>query len=246
MKKVDKSILITGMIVLGVMIVVFGVLGFFKNVSGYNTISASGESSISVSPDLVVVYFEILTTGSDGETASEENSEIYDRLYNSLTVLGFTDEQIVTQGYSVYPNYDYSSSTRRITGYTASHSVNVEIDASETDKIGPVLDAGIDSGAGISYISYELTEENQSKYKAEAIRTATEDARVKAEALAEGAGERLGKLVSISSSDYYYYPMMAYSRGDIMEESSGSDIATDINPSEQDVSARVTVLFRIR
>lgn len=246
--KIDKSVWITGMIVLGAIIIVLSVVGFFKGGTGYNTISSTGESSISVMPDFVSVYFNIQTEGGTAEEANSENSQIYDSLKNSLMAIGFEEDEIQTQGFSVYPNYDYGSETREITGYTASHSIFVRTDLENRNLIGQTIDAGISSGAGISHINYELAKENQSDYKAEAIRLATEDATTKAEALAEGAGKRLGRLVSVSTSDFYYQPWRVFSGADGSAESvtSSDEIVTQISPGEQEITARVTASFRIR
>jgi len=158
---------------------------------------------------------------------------------------GIGEDEIKTQNFNVYPNYDYSSSGQRITGYSATHSLKVEIAIDEKDKIGSVIDAGVGAGAGISYINYELNEDNQKKYKVEAIKLATEDARLKAEALAEGSGSNLGSLVSVSSSEWGYVPWMAADAGAVMEKS-GAEIATSITPSEQEITATVSAVFRIR
>ena len=147
----------------------------------------------------------------------------------------------------VYPDYNWESGTQKITGYTASHVVSVQVSIEEKEKLGSVIDAGIGAGAGINYINYELTAENQKKYKIDAIKSATQDATEKAEALAEGAGASLGRLVSISTNEFNYYPWMAYAQedsGGVVK--SGAEIATSITPSEQEISASVTAVFKIR
>ena len=108
-----------------------------------------------------------------------------------------------------------------------------------------MIDSGIGAGAGVSYINYELNEDNQKKYKLEAITLATEDARAKAAALAEGSGSSLGSLVSISSSEFGYVPWLAASADSVKGES-GAEVATSITPSEQEITASVTAVFRIR
>ena len=245
---VDKKVLITGMIVVGVIVLALIVSGWFNNGSMENTISSTGQSTIKVMPDLVNVYFNVQTTALTAKEASDKNSEIVNKMKDSLISLGFSNEEIKTEGFNVYPNYDWRSGTQKITGYTASHTVTIQILIAEKDKLGSAIDAGINAGAGINYINYELTEENQRSYKIDAIKAATEDATERASALAEGAGQSLGKLVSISTSDFGYSPWMAYAEADSGSGTvkSGSEIATSITPSEQEISATVTAIFRIR
>jgi hypothetical protein len=241
----DKSVQKTLIIVAGVLIVVLlGVL-CVNNFVYAKKITSYGTAAIEVLPDFVSVYFSVDTKGSTADEASDKNSEIVDKMKSALLAAGISEDEIKTQGFSVYPNYDYSSSVQKITGYSASHSLKVEIDVDEKNKIGSVIDAGVGAGAGISYINFELSEENQSKYKTETIKKATEDARLKAEALAEGSGSRLGSLVSISTSDFGYVPWLAASE-DAVKGNSGAEIATSINPGEQEVTASVTAVFRIR
>ena len=246
MKESNKGVLITGMIVVGVIILALIYFNFMGNATGQNTISSSGESTIKVLPDFVTVYFNVQTTGQTAANASDKNSEIVSKMKGSLIAIGFEDDEIKTQGFSVYPEYDWQSGSQRIKGYIATHSISVEVLIAEKEKIGKVIDAGISAGAGINYINYELSKENQNKYKIEAIKMATEDATAKARALAEGANRKLGKLVSISTSEFGYVPWLAYAEdasGGVVK--SGAEIATSITPSEQEISARVTAVFKI-
>ena len=244
--KIDQKVMTTGMIVIGAIIVALIFANGFNSGSMENTVSSTGQSTIKVMPDLVNVYFNVQTTGVTAEEASDKNSVIVDEMKASLIALGFEDSEIKTQNFNVYPEYDWRTSTQKITGYAASHSISIQIPIEEKEKLGSAIDAGINAGAGIGYINYELTEENQKAYKVVAIKAATEDATEKARALAEGAGQDLGRLVSISTSEFGYYPWAAYAVSDSGIGKSGAEIATSITPSEQDVSATVTAVFKIR
>jgi hypothetical protein len=239
LKKIDNSVLITLIIVGG--IVLLALFGNFS--SSQNTITSQGSSSIKVLPDIISVYFNVQTEGNTASEASNKNDEIVDKMNNILRSIGFEEDEIQTQGFNVYPNYDYQKGNQ-ITGYTATHSIKIEVFMRDKEKIGNVIDAGINSGAGISYINYELTRENQNMYKAEALKLATEDAKIKAGAIAEGTGRKLGSLVSISTSDFGYVPWLAVSETQVKD--SGAEIATQITPSEQEISAMVTAVFKIR
>ena len=126
----------------------------------------------------------------------------------------------------------------------ATNSVKLEIPANETGKVSASVDAGINAGAGVSYISFELNSDSQNRYKAQALKAASQDATTKAQAVADGLGKRLGSLVSVSVDSYNYMPWMASASG-----ASSADIqkaAPNIQPSSQDVTASVTAVFKIR
>lgn len=245
MARLDKSVQKTLIIVGGILIFVILVFAFINSLAYAKTISSTGTATIKVLPDFVSVYFSVDTKGATADEASDKNAEIVSKMKSALLAVGINEDEIKTQNFNVYPNYDYSGSSQRIIGYSASHSLKVEISIDEKDKIGSVIDSGVGAGAGISYINYELNEENQKKYKVEAIKAATEDAKIRAEALAEGAGSRLGRLVSISSSEFGYVPWLAASQ-EVVKGSTGAEITTQITPTEQEISAMVTAVFRIR
>lgn len=245
MKKLDKSVQKTLIIVGGILILAILIMVFVNNTTYSKTVSATGISTLKVTPDFVSVYFNIDTSGITAKEASEKNAVIFDDLEKALVAKGLDQKEIQTQSYNVYPNYDYRNGNSVIDGYIASYSLKIQVDVADKQKIGEVIDAGIGAGAGISYLNFEISEENQSIYKIEAIKLATEDAKAKATALAEGSGSELGSLVSVSSSDFNYVPWLAAS-SDAVKEESGSAIATSINPSEQEISATVTAIFRIK
>ena len=242
---IDKGVQKTLIIVLGILALAIIIFSFINYFSYSTNVSSTGTAKIEVMPDFVAIYFRVDTNGSTAKEATERNSEIVDKMKTSLSAIGVSDDEIKTQNFNVYPNYDYHEGGQRIIGYSASHSLKLNLPVNEKNRIGSVIDAGVGAGAGISYINYELDEKNQIKYKLEAIRLATEDAKTKALALAEGSGNNLGKLVSISSSEFYYQPWLAMSE-DAVTGSSGTEIATSITPSEQEITASVTAVFRIK
>ena len=247
----DNSVKITAMIVFGVLI--FALIGayiFFESNPTKETIAALGLSTITVVPDLVSVYFNVETNETTAKEAKDANSEIIDAMTVALIKEGFEESQIETVNFNVYEDFEYVydryTSKSISKGFKAIHSVRVKFSTKNSDKIGEVIDAGIDSGAMLSYINFELSQELENKNKAEALRLATEDARVKAEAIADGLGAELGKVVSVSTSDYRYAPFMAYDNtGSATLAVKSAEIETSINPSDQEISAQVSVVYKL-
>ena len=242
-QKISNSVLITLIIVAGIFIFSVATMVYLNSTVYAKTVSAAGSSTIKVMPDLVSIYFNIQTDGKTSSEANDKNSEISEKMKESLFELGFEKSEIQTQGFSIYPNYDWQSGTQKIKSYSATHSIVLKIPIDKKEKIGSTLDAGIGAGAGIGHINYELTDENQNKYKAEAIKKASEDAKTKAAAIADGTGQKLGKIVSISTEEFGYVPWLAVSEG--VTKESPVEIAAKITPSEQEISARVTAVFRM-
>lgn len=232
-----------------VFLALIGIFTLYPLAADTNTIKGHGESSIKVMPDLVEIYFNIETKANTTKEAAEKNSEITDKLITNLIKEGFERKDIQTQGYNIYEDYEWDDGKRIPKGYIAIHRIKVEMPTTQTDKIGSVIDSGINANATISYINFGLTKESQNKYKAEAIKLAAEDSKLKAEALAEGLDKKLGKLISVQQSEFNYYPWRAY---DMVSESGStskeivSQIETSIQPSEQEINANVVATFRIK
>ena len=243
--KMDKSVQITLIIVIG--IVVLGIMGFaiFSNINPSNTISTSGQATIDAVPDLVGVYFNIETKASTSEKATQDNAEIVEALKVELFKQDFSNDDIETISFNVYPNYNWNNGQQTTNGYIATHQIRVKVPITESEKVGEIIDAAVSAGAGISYINYELTTESQNRYKVEAIKLASEDARVKAEAMAAGLNKKLGSLVSVSDSNFDYYPWRLYDAAVGASAESAKQAATDIQPSSQTIYANVNVVFRI-
>jgi len=247
MTKIDKSVQITLIIVAG--FIILGLIGYFAFQSilpETNTVTGQGEAVVEAFPDLVGIYVNIETKGDTSKEAEDKNSEIFNSLQDFLIVKGFQERDIKTQNFNVYQDYDWINGKRISKGYKATHQLKIEFSTEDISKIGEVIDAGTDAGAGISYINFELSQDLQNQYKSEALKLAAQDARIKAEAIAEGLGKDLGKLVSTSSSDFYYSPWRVYDVAEGVSSSLIKEETAGIQPSEKDISARVTAIFKLK
>jgi uncharacterized protein YggE len=252
MTKKNNAVTITLIIVAG--FVILGLLGYslVNSMNPYkeDAVTVSGQSSIEVTPDLITVYFNIEEVADTSKEAEDVVSEKVNRLVNNIIAEGFSRDEIKTQNFNIYPEYEWKDGEREEAGYRATHSLKVEFSAEETSKIGDVIDAGTESEAMISYINFELSEELQQEKKAEAIKLAAQDAKVKAEAMADGFGLRVGKLQSVSMSEFGYQPWNLYrARGGmaVMEVAEDAKMQTaSITPADKDVSAYVTAVYKLK
>ncbi|MEM4336626.1 MAG: SIMPL domain-containing protein [Candidatus Woesearchaeota archaeon] len=207
------------------------------------TISATGIYQTKVMPDEAIVYAVIETRANTAEAAKNENSRISDAVLTSLIKAGIEKKDIQTENFNIYPEYDWSNGTQKLIGYVASNYL--KIITKDFNNIGKIIDASVDSGARINYINFELSIEKSNEYKAAALANASLDAKRKAESIATGLGKKLGDLVRVESSDYNYYPIPIYRAMDSAEISVKS-VATNIQPTTLDISASVTVIYKVK
>ena len=210
------------------------------------TVSAQGTAQVKAMPDEVSVYINVQARNASAELAQTQQNEISDDLITELVKLGFERKEIQTLSMSVYEDFDWSSGNRVSKGYLAVHQISVK--TNDFDKTGAIVDKAIESGALVSGINFELSQEKQNEYKQEALKKAGEDAKAKAEATAEGLGKNLGRLVSVESQDFYYYPRALYSGAGmdmVAENAQAKAAASSISPSEMDVSATLQVKYKL-
>jgi len=242
----NKSVTITLIIVVGVLLAIsLAIFGFRSIIAPQNTVNVEGIGTIETTPDLIGIYFNVEASGETSAEATQKNAQIVEDLKTNLIAKGFSEDEIKTQNFNVYPDYDWSNGQQKFKGYKATHSIKLEMPSENSKKIGEAIDAGVNAGAGISYINFELSTELENSLKAEAMKFAAQDARIKAEAVAEGFDKRLGKLVSTSVNDWGCYPMRAYdvAMGESVEQT--KEAVTQITPSEQEITARVNAVYKI-
>ena len=249
-QKMEKNVQITLIIVGAVILLAIGAAIYFKSNSVDNTITVNGQATAEVAPDLISVYFNVQTTGATSQAASDANTLIVNKLTDNIIALGFSKDDLQTQSFNVYPQYDYTTSKQTLTGYMATNSLIIKIPVSQKDKTSSVVDAGTNAGAGISYINFELSPSLQQSAKKAAIENASVDANVKAQAIADGFNKKLGRLVSVSLDQFNYRPGILYASSDssgagVSSAPEAKQAAVNINPSNQEVSASVTATYKL-
>jgi uncharacterized protein YggE len=251
----NNAIIITSIIAGVILIIALLALNTFNSVipSSKNSVTVEGVSTIKAMPDLITVNFNIETEGKTSAEATIANTAIYDDLIEEIKIAGFEEEDVKTESFSVYENTYWDNDYRKqITdGYKANHYLKVELSSEESSKLVSVINAGVNAGAGISYINFELSQKLQNEYKAQALKAASEDAMIKADAIASGFNKEAGKLLSVQTSNFGYSPWNVYtaksSNGMAYEDSIAvQEAATSIQPSDKDITASVTATFKLR
>jgi len=212
-----------------------------------NAISVQGSTEFDVAPDLAKIIFSIQTQSTTAQDAQIRNRETGSAVGAALTQAGVRAGDIQTTNYRVEKIQEWDPTGQKMVdkGYRVSNSFVVK--TKELSRVGPLLDAGIQAGANnVESISFELSDAKQKEVKTEALRKATMNAREKADALADGAGVRLGKVLTLSENSYYAQP---FYRSDAMmskAEMGGAPApATEISPQDVHISAQVSVTYEI-
>ena len=211
------------------------------------TVSAIGESKIKAQPDEVSIYLTIQNTTETAQEVQNNLSAVSDKLLLAMLKLDLAKEDVQLDSYGVNPNYVWDGRQQYQKGFSGYQSVIVKVKS--FNKVSEVVDASIGSGALVSAINFELSQDKQNEYKAQALEAAGKDAQIKAKATASGLGKSLGKLVSVQNNEYNYYPYRYYSY-DALGASSENAVmakqaAVDLAPKDLEITARIAVTYKL-
>lgn len=238
-KELKGTLIIVGMVII-ISIVTFLFLTLLEEQSTETrTVDATGFADVSHTPDYGVISFRIESTANTSSEAGRLHSIKSVNVEKELQYRGINNP--IVKNYRLIEEFTWNHGTRKSTGFKAISYLEVKTD--QIYKIGRFIDAGIQGGALIDSIYYEM--EDISQLKIQALEQASTDARNRAQAILRGVGEDIGELVSIST-DYNYRPYSIYEGGMMKDDEITSSAILDLNPQDVEVSATVYVTYTIK
>ncbi len=241
----EKNNWLIGILVLALVVISIAFVYFNKSggTTNQQTITASGTSTITAVPDEASVYIRIDTLEKTTEESKNKNTQLSDSVINSVKKLNI-QQNIETTSYNIYPEYDWSNNKQELKGYRT--TTTLKVSTKYFDDLGAIVDTAVKAGAtGIDSINFELSKDKQNEYKRDALAKATEDAKLKAEAIANGLGAKLGKLSSVTESSFNYIPYPIFrGGGDVVAAEKA--VSTNIEPQNLDITASVNVVYQIK
>lgn len=203
-------------------------------------IEVSGTGTVDVQPDRARATFAMETRATAADAAAGANADAMAAVLAAVRSAGLPGLEVETFGYSVRPEYAISSDqrTREIVAYTVLNNVGATI--TDVDAVGRLVDAAIGAGAnrvgGIYFVASE-TEAARRQALARAVRVASAEAEVMAEAL----GHRLGPPLQVNGGADRPTPMVYQAEMAMMARAAD----TPIEAGDQTVTARVTIRFAL-
>jgi uncharacterized protein len=212
------------------------------------TISVNGTGDVIVSPDTAQLRISVTEKGQTTKEAQNMSNAKIGEVLTGLKSAGIEDNNIQTSAITFSNDNLWNPETRRneIAGQIVSQSVTVKFENLDEspDFLASVLDTlGTIDGIGIGNLSFSI-DDPQPLY-IEARRLAYEKAKQKAEELAEYAGMKLGKAMSISEGGAGPAPYM----GNVMLQrniavlDSGTGAPSEVPGGEISISYNISVVF---
>jgi uncharacterized protein len=210
------------------------------------SITVVGTGRAFAKPDLVQIQSGVTTQGATAAAALAANNTAMAELLATLKKFGIEDRDVLTSNFSVNPEYGnmqpYSGGGRpqrpKIVSYRVDNSVHLKI--RDIKKLGPLLDALVQSGANnVNSINFTVAEPDPIVDKARA--SAIADARRKAQIYAESAGVKLGKVLYVTEAGGGMPPPMPR----MMMAGAAMESSVPIASGETEMQTSVSVIFAI-
>lgn len=215
-------------------------------------ITVSASATVRLVPDKASVSFGVSTQAQTAEQAQQDNTEAVNHVIEVLKESGVAEKSIRTTYYSMYPQYDYNyydsdTGEQRVIGYSISTTMSVQ--DQNVEDLGKLLSACVSAGAS-NVDSVQFFCSGYDEAYQQALSQAVADSKDEAQALAAAAGKELGEVVSIiegwqdTYSRYNNDAGMSISMADKEEGAGAGDM--DFQPGESEVTANVTVTYRMK
>lgn len=207
--------------------------------AGRPTVRAVADATIISVPDQAKVSFSVDTQARTAQDAASQNAAITSAVIGALKNLIATNGEVRTSGYSVYPIYS-SGAQPTITGFTASNTVEATV--WNLSLAGKLIDSAMAAGANrVQSLAFSL--KDPEPVRLQALRQAAIRARAHADAMATGAGMRVGSVVSIvegAVTTPIVYPSLSLGGA-----ATGAVTPTPIETGNVSTTATVTIEYEI-
>ena len=230
-------------------IVLIGILGLGYGVYSQlnknpKTITVTGTAEKAYSNQLSSYYLTLEFHNADKGKAVEQLSQKTDEVVTQIKEFGIDEKDIKTQSLNVYQREDgyYEGSSYRSSpgDWYASYSIEIILrDVSKSVQLTSLLTSIEDSSMWGPNVTVDDSKYDYDELLVEAI----EDAREKANKMAESMGGRVGKVLQVdegSTSDGYGIMKMDMGVG------AGGGEGFPIEPGTSSISRTVTVTFELK
>jgi uncharacterized protein YggE len=165
-------------------------------------IEVSGEGRASIAPDQALLSFSVVSDGKTAREALDANSKAMTDVLGALRMGGIAERDLQTSGFAVNPQYRYPENNNgaeppTLIGYQVANTLTIRL--RDITKLGAVIDQAVTLGVNQGG-SIQFTNEKPEETLTTARKAAVADALVKARTLADAAGVKLGRIVSINET----------------------------------------------
>ena len=209
----------------------------------------SGTGEVTVTPDIATLRLGVEALEITVAEAQTQASEAMSAIKAVLLDGGVAENDIQTEYFNISERtrWDERSYEEIVVGYRVTNTIIAKV--RDIDEVGTVIDSVVMAGGDLIRIdSISFSVDDPSVYYEEARQKAMDDAKTKADQLAELAGVTLGKPTYISEgalSPSYKSVYYDYAGGMAEPVPAPAPMETSISPGELEVSLTVQIAYGI-
>jgi len=241
------AIMIVGMLLLAGVITVAILRDRIVN-QQFRAVTVTGQGKVSYNPDIAVVTLgvQIDKMAKPEEALNQLNNKV-DSIIKAVKGQGITEDNIQTQNYSLYPQYDYKDNVSAVSGYNANQQLIIKVTDYDKNpgRLSSVIATASKAGANqINSLSFDAANINDLKQQARIAAIA--DAKSKSSALAQAAGVRLEDITGWYEN--LVSPMPVYSSVDYGKGGmGGAGVSSPATPAgSREVIIEIGVTYNIK
>lgn len=205
------------------------------------TITAKGEGIVRVEPDVCYVSIRAASLEKTAQKAKASNDKKVEDIVKALKGAGLSDENIISDSFSVHPKYNWENGYEEIVGYEAYQYIEAEV--KDLSKAGEIADLAIEKGGNVNGLTYSVLDKEEAYV--EALGLAVKNAGIKAAGIGKALGVSVLGPVSVVEGDVYN-GFISYKDFVTTEESAASTRgmnSTYLSYSDIEVLANVTIVY---
>ncbi|GHA29981.1 SIMPL domain-containing protein [Salinimicrobium marinum] len=201
-----------------------------------NTVTVTGEGTVYVVPDKVLIKARIEHSGDSPAEVKRQNDEVVNNIFEYLESQDIPSENIRSEYINLNKDYDYNLKEHK---YSANQAISIQLD--DLKKYEDIMSGLLGSGLNrIDGVQFQTSRKEE--LKSEARRQAMLNSKKKANELAQALDQSIGSAVSISETESNGFQPVA--RMMEMKNDSGSGGQT-IAPGEMEITVKVNVSFEL-
>lgn len=207
----------------------------------------TGEAILYDIPENVGLQIPISAKDVSYQACSDQLMSSYNALSKALVKKGIDPKAIRAGRVSISENFTYADGSRKQDGYLGNINVSLELlhtEKSLNDIFHTLKDEQFKFGYSLMFL---LSEKQKSDLKAAAIQVAIEDAKKKAEVIAESLNLQLLAVEEVIFGDRDGGPEILLGRHDyaLMKASNEENVDVQLNPEKIEIRKNITIHWRM-
>ena len=203
-------------------------------------IVTTGDATVHVKPDIALVTIGAVAQAATAADAQAQVSDRVAKILERAKAIGVAEKDTKNVGYSIQPQYASGpNQAPRITGYEARQTILLTLRS--VDAVGKAVDTLVQNdGALTASVAFSLDDSKPAQ--ADARRLAIQDALAKANAMAQTANVKIGKVLSVNDVQAQGLPIPA---PNFQLAAPARSADSQLPAGQLDITIRVQVQFSI-